>query len=494
MEAQLRQIIGDEFRRRHGIGVMTGKIKPVHIANALMRVEHNMVGKMGDLEQLMTATAMGKTSEQRMDAVRAMIERNRERWGRLGQDGDLKKSVLVTRVLPLLRTILATDNAAYGASPDFSSFSSPSALTVTRDPSDEHAGELIHWLWGARDPARRLRILDLFARLTDPSRDVGDIDDLSAVLIPLSDSMSPLRNSTPFHPTYDSESQVMGSLRAAAVDLAKYEEALRPNPIASLQRIVLLASMTLFFHSATRGHENGETPNRLLLLDASNQRQSSVAVASEDTVSTLLADGKRYMSLILRDLLHAAYCNWPTDSELTLSTLLREKSNKSTPSDFRQLHEILEELLEAGADVAAELPDRLVSMLDGSNGQGLDGYLRLLGVRCGLLYPQQKNPRKRLLPMDRTLEILVAGTFDVSGQPLEYRDFLDALYERWRIVVGGRLEDAKLLADAGSPVPSADLSANSRRFLVRLESLGLARELADSVAVVGLMENSHVVA
>jgi len=89
--------------------------------------------------------------------------------------------------------------------------------------------------------------------------------------------------------------------------------------------------------------------------------------------------------------------------------------------------------------------------------------------------------------VDRTLEVLVAGTVDMTKR-VEYRDFLDALYQRWGVVVGGRPEDAALLADAGASVPSRELRENSARFLHRLEAQGLALRLADSVAIVGLLE------
>ena len=100
MENQLREVIGDELRRRHGYGLMEGKIKPVHIANALLREEHHVVGRMGDLVQIMTATAKRESTDNRVEAVRRMLERNRERWGRLGEDADLRRSVLMTKVLP----------------------------------------------------------------------------------------------------------------------------------------------------------------------------------------------------------------------------------------------------------------------------------------------------------------------------------------------------------------------------------------------------------
>jgi hypothetical protein len=44
MSKQLRKALTDELQRRHGYKVMETKIKPVHIANALMRSEHRVVG------------------------------------------------------------------------------------------------------------------------------------------------------------------------------------------------------------------------------------------------------------------------------------------------------------------------------------------------------------------------------------------------------------------------------------------------------------------
>jgi hypothetical protein len=153
MEASLREVLGNELRRRHGFGMMEGKIKPVHVANALMRVEHEHVGRMRDIGQLMTATASRESQDERLQAVARMLEVNRERWGRLGDDDDLKRSVLATRVLPLLRTILATDNAAFGKSSEFSSFSSPTALTTTRDASDDRVGNLFTTCGEAATPS-----------------------------------------------------------------------------------------------------------------------------------------------------------------------------------------------------------------------------------------------------------------------------------------------------------------------------------------------------
>lgn len=94
MEAQLREIIGEELRRRHGFGMMEGKIEPVHIANALMREEHGQVGRMNDIKHLMAATAAKEAQEERLGAVARMLERNRERWA-----GSAKRRISAGRSL-----------------------------------------------------------------------------------------------------------------------------------------------------------------------------------------------------------------------------------------------------------------------------------------------------------------------------------------------------------------------------------------------------------
>ncbi|WP_437537389.1 hypothetical protein WME79_18210 [Sorangium sp. So ce726] len=494
MEAELRQVLGGELQRRHGYGVMEGKIKPVHIANALLREEHQCVGKMSDLKHLMAATASRETADDRLEAAKRMLERNRERWGRLGEDTNLRRSALMTRVLPLLRTILATDGAAFGKSPEFSSFSSPTALTITRDPSDEQAGTFVHRLWSR---APRLRVLDLLRTLTSVDDLLTNTDDLTAVLIPLTDGTTPLRQDRGApEPAMVPLTDVEKRLRDAARDLAAYEEKVLPNPMATLQRIVLLASISVFFHAATRAHEIARLPRRVLLLDASNAKSSTIADVSEATVTTLFADARAYMAHTLREMLAATEGSrrgrkrWTADPERAVGEMLKSRTGGKVPTNLKEVVDALEEIEGNDADVGEELPVRLVSLLDGGNGRSLEGFIRLLGLRCGLLYPQQKNPHKRVVPMDRTLEVLVASTFDLSGPPLEFRDFLEELYRRWGIVVGGRLEDARLLTDAGAHASSADLTDNAGRFLTRLQSLGLARKMADSVAVVGLMENT----
>jgi hypothetical protein len=494
MSKQLRKAITEELHRRHGYKVMEAKIKPVHIANALMRTEHQCVGRMTVLEQLFEATLTKNSIDRKLTAVRSMLDAQRDRWGALGQAQDLKSSPLLTKVLPLIRTLLGADGAVFGTSPEFSSFSSPTALTVTGDPSDDGAGAFVHRLWGGRDEASRLPILNLLAELTSPDKDPSQMDDLSALLAPLVDSR---RHKAP--PPFVAEdlanthSKVEQQLRAAANCLCAYEVKLNPSPIASLQRVVLLAALSIFMHGATRAHERAGGPERFLLLDASGDHFSPVAQASTRCVTQLISDACDYMASVINDLLTSQIPDWPASPLAAINSLL-ESSGQAPLEAGNPLARRIKELAddyEDSEDVRREVAEELLRHVEGNQRRGLDGYLRLLGIRAGFLYPTQKNPNKRLNPADRTLEVLVASTIDVNAPPVEYRDFLEHLRERWAIVVGGRAEDASLLAHVGANVPVRALRENSDRFLDRLESLGLARRLADSVAVVGLLEATH---
>lgn len=493
MEAFLHEVIGKELRRRHGIGMMEGKLRPVHVANALMRSEHGTTGRMSDIKMLMTATASRESSETRLTATKTMLDASRDRWGRLGEERDLRRSALVARVLPLLRTILASDGAAFGTSPEHSSFSSPTALTVTGDPSDDHAGDFVYRLWSGSGDTERLALLDLVKEASAGDRDLSGVDDLTAVLAPLSDELKPWRRREWVYAdlTPERPSQVAAALRAAAADLGTYERQARPNSIATLQRIVTLASMSIFFHAASRASEWTGSPRRLLLLDASGSKALPVAAASETLVTRLMDDSRAYMAAVLADLLAGVQPGWAEDPATAIAELANTHGGKKNTYNAKLLAEVMDEITDVGGSMGIDLPKELVERVDGSGGRSLDGFLRLFGVRCGLLYPQQSNPNKRLVPADRTLEVLTVSTFDATGRQLEYRDFLDALSERWGIIAGGRPEDGALLAAAGVEVDSASLALNSERFLSRMESLGLARRLADSVAVVGVMEGGQ---
>lgn len=493
MNKEIRKAISDEIFRRHGYRFMEAKIKPVHIANALMRTEHECVGRMSVLKQLFQATLNQSAIDDRLEAARSLVSNHRDRWGRLGETEDLRSSALMTKVLPLIRTLLGADGAVFGVSPEFSSFSSPTALTVTGDASDDGAGAFVHRLWGAKSQSDRLDILDLLNSLTAPNKDPSELDDLSALFSPL---VEEIRGKSP--PTVVAEdlstsySPVEALLRESAKCLAAYERKLKPNPIATLQRVVLLASLSVFVHASTRPRERSGKPEHILLIDASGDAYSNVANASTRCVARTISEARGYMAEVLRDVMRAVSPIWYENPLGSINAFLESTGNAPIEPNHTTIKRLAEIRIDAPPEeIELESSEEIIRALEGSSGRGLDGYLRLLGIRSGFLYPQQKNPKKRLVPSDKTLEVIVASVIDVSSPPIEYRDFLQLLRQRWGIIVGGRIDDSELIGEIGSHVPARELTENSERFLSRLESIGLARRLADSVAVVGLLEDSY---
>jgi len=326
-------------------------------------------------------------------------------------------------------------------------------------------------------PEQRSPLLELFRNLTTPNSNPSEMDDLSALFLPLVDAPRP-RNRKPVvaQDLSSKFSDVETKLRDSADRLFRYETELSPNPIASVQRIVLLAALSVFMHGSTRWFERKGGTRRYLVLDASTDPFSFIAQASTKSVAAIMQDAGYYMGSVLDDLLCAENENWAQSPLAGISRLNKSLGGEAIDGRTRLARRINEFHAE-GQDlneVKASVLDELLREIENTDRRGLDGYLRLLGIRSGFLYPQQKNPNKRVNPSDRTLEVLVATTIDAAGQPMEYRDFLAEFRERWHIVVGGASGDAALLAESGASVPVRHLRENSERFLDRLEALGLA--------------------
>jgi hypothetical protein len=275
----------------------------------------------------------------------------------------------------------------------------------------------------------------------------------------------------------------------------------RPNPFATLERIICLGSLTIFFYMATRGRTWAGLPARPLLLQATGKLESPIARASEQSVQELVVgDSKRYLMALLKALLEPLGSQpdeWMSlwkSGDLRLRLVDRYKLNPK-PKDAQKESNELDDLdwLVRQADDETEPDDLLSEIIDKiKEKDSLEDYLRLLGLRSGLLYPQQRNDKKRVCPEDRVIEVLVAGTTDVINEMVEYQDFLERLWRRFGIVTGGLLEDEYRLTDAGvQRVSSKYLRENSEAFLKRLEEQGLAKRMADSKALVGLMETSR---
>lgn len=509
----LSRVIVQELIRRHGCGVMSGKIKPVHIANGLFRETLGTVGQTTNLSYVFTYTSSRSTEEQRQEAMNKLLDRSKEKWGRLAEDAMSREGALGKQVLPMLRAILGTDGAAFGSAKSIglSSLTTPTGNLVTSDASDEHAGAFLAALWSisTEESMAKSSLLSLLRSIIDPERDLSTADDLTVLLAPLAEGVRERRPDEAIAKCQDLQKfqeglteydPVLWELRQAADMLSVYEQTVRPNAIATLERIICLGSLTVFFYMATRGRIWARLPARPLLLQATGKPNSPIAKASEESVLQLtIRDPKQYLTSLLQSILENlgaepdSWLNlWDSGKiweELSSQTGVKRESKFD--AEIRDLTKIVaqrEPDIES-EEIFREIIDKLLEKDTGS----LVDYLRGLGLKSGLLYPQQKNPKKRVCPEDRVVEVLVAGTVNVVDEFVEYQEFLERLWKRFGIITGGHPEDEFLLSQAGiSRVSSKYLRQNADAFLKRLEDQGFAKRMADGKALVGLVETGYI--
>ena len=506
----LSRVISQELIRRHGCGAMSGKIKPVHIANGLFRETLGAVGRTTNLKNVLIYTAARSTEEERQQAMNKLLDRSKENWGRLAEDATTRDGALGKQVLPMLRSLLGTDGAVFGKSIDQSSLTASTGNLVTGDPSDEHAGAFLKALWSIpTDPSTPdSSLLTLLQSIIDPERDLTTADDLTVLLSPLAEgvrerkpdeAIANCQDLQKFQETGAAYDPVLWELRLAADMLAVYEQAVRPNAMATLERIVSLGSLTIFLYLSTRGRIWAGLPARPLFLQATGKPNSPIAKASEECVQQLtIRDPKRYLTLLLQsvlDNLSTEPDGWLElwDSERIWEELSSQTGVKREPKFDAEIRELTKIVVQREPDVEPEevLGEIMDKLLEKDNGS-LVNYLRGLGWKSGLLYPQ-KNPKKRVCPEDRVIEVLVAGTVNVVDEFVEYQEFLERLWKRFGIVTGGHPEDEFLLSQSGiSRVSSKYLRQNAEAFLKRLEDQGFAKRMADGKALVGLIETGYV--
>jgi hypothetical protein len=115
-------------------------------------------------------------------------------------------------------------------------------------------------------------------------------------------------------------------------------------------------------------------------------------------------------------------------------------------------------------------------------------FYRTLGARLGLVQPRGNRAVHKFYTLDGVLLEAVLASVLARGE-LTYPRLLDAIYEAYGFIVGGRRDDPGLLERNGVSVGTVhDLRRNSVAFKQRLISLGWAQQYADGVMVARMPE------
>jgi hypothetical protein len=121
---------------------------------------------------------------------------------------------------------------------------------------------------------------------------------------------------------------------------------------------------------------------------------------------------------------------------------------------------------------------------------GPKNFLQALGRKSGLLFPhfQGRSKEKRVRPSVPVMDMLVRACVS-AGQMVPLDEFLQKLWERFGLVVGGRRsdewDDGEFLTAAGVPLDASALVENTEELVAQLVRMGLARRYPDNVTFIG---------
>lgn len=165
-----------------------------------------------------------------------------------------------------------------------------------------------------------------------------------------------------------------------------------------------------------------------------------------------------------------------------------EKTLNERVAHYTRARQILGEQAEPARVLAQALVDSYCREFSSSGGP--KPFLQSLGCRVGLLYPhfQGGAKRKRYRPSVPVLDMLARACVS-AGETVTLSDFLERLWRRFGLIVGGRQDpewdDAAFLSKCGLRVDTPELVENGERLVEELIAMGLARRFADGVTFVG---------
>lgn len=473
----------------------SGSIKPVHVANGLFRA---LTGKYYDITRVIEVIAWEKQGQPIEDrTVDSLINRYGEIFSAFRGHPDRLSS---TR--QFLRGILAADGAVF-PSADQSCLTLASLLMVSPSNNDRGVGEFAAQLLG--DAFQPGTLAYAVREVLDPERVEDPLTTAAWPLLPEPTSGRAVRIQEPACALSQPHAlEIVAALRQAARDLATHEVA-QGNRLRTLERAVQLAVAGTLAHAQAISSFGDLTARVPALLAAESPKGSEIAAASELSLDLIYRKFEEWLAVRLA---HRIQNGKPlatggdplpsNPSEKEAAEFLKQIRAAERPHPVPDAATVQARLnafteavhLERG-DIPAALGRALVaSYLTEYVSGGPQPFLQGLGRRTGILYPyfQGRSKEKRLRPNVRVLDALVRACVP-AGELVPLQEFLEVMWVRFGIIVGGRVSveptDLDLLSVNGLHVDPSALSANVERFVDQLTEIGLARRHADNVTFVG---------
>ncbi len=474
----------------------SGGVKPVHIANGLVRA---ITERSFDITPLIEVIAWRKGGSPIEDRrLEALLERD---WG------DALKpfkddTVGFERARRYLHGLLAADGAVF-PSAEHSSVSLTCAQMASRDNNDRGLGEFGLTLIGDRTTPLA-KILGQRLSVEKPT------DPLTIAAWPLlvGEGRKAKVNERSSNAMKRRHSQsILGEFKAAALSLAGHEEA-QGNRLRSLERAVHFVCVATHAHAQAVAAD-GKLDERVpALLVAETAKGSDLARASERSLRLVQDRFAHWLAERLADRLAAGkpctedeVLDVPSSADgREFRRLLRTIGVAKKPHD-QPADEVLDERMSAFSEAkhrfgkgepAKCLGSTLVqSYLSEYESGGPREALTRLCTRAGLLYPhyQGRSAEKRFQPSAPVLDMLVRCCV-AADEAVPLNEFLARLWRRFGLMAGDRRDDSwndgTYLHDHGLSVDPGRLRDNTDALVAQLVTMGLARRFPDNVTFVGV--------
>lgn len=495
------QILNRVYDERVGWRPASGGIKPVHIANGLVRGLHGRVYTTTKLHELIVWWRKKHTLRDEERSYEALVE--------LPADSPFEcfrgRPQEFERFRRFANGLLAADNAVF-PSGDQSSFTLTCDRMATLDSNDrkvvEFAATLLRGV-GSSSGA-------LGEMLRDATRCERPSDPLTALAWPLLDEgvgspISAQRRSRKKHPLERRRiSQFVSGLTSAAEDLASHERE-QGNGMRTLERAVLFVSASLLAHAQALAANGALAARPPVLLTLTGRKRSELAVASERSIELLFRGFERWLAeqlgeyIAKEEPLADGAQALPADSldgRTIRPALERIEGKTKKPPDTDTLRERMYAFREAKQRLGSEDPSRVLahalaaSYFREYDSGGPRRFLTRIGRWSGLLYPHfaGRTRAKRARPSVPMLDTLVRACVP-ANEAVTLEEFLERLWTRFGLIVGGRRDedwdDAEYLARHNVSIDTPPLVENTQRLVDELVTMGLARRYPDNVTFVG---------
>lgn len=500
----------------------TGAIKPVHIANGLFR--ELLGGQYYSISELLAFVVPYASKKTRLpDPKRTYCYLvNEISDPRYAAFKDERYKERFERLRDFTRGLVGTDNAVFPQE-HLTSFTLTCPQMISTDTFDREVGRFMSYILRGKEGDGLLgtHVLELLKE--DPSD-------------PITFLVSPLLNRDPKYTSTKSEKcspftnknlgLFFANIEKAGNNLCAHEKQ-QGNRLATLQRVVHFACVSLLSYTQALS-KNGKLENRIpLLLAMDAPKGSSLAIASEQSLSAFYdsfelwlaeqlakrilegeplilkeeGDGKKNKSVVklpeksgdkvrvaVRDFFSSVIATQKGESPDR--DLVNNRMSYFEQSLNRHLQQGEIDTL-SDEQWALVIADTIVQCyLQEYDSGGPREFLQGLGRKTGIIYPhfQGRSKEKRIRPSVPILEMLVKSCCPFDN-PISLPDFLDRLWETYGIIVGGRTVngsgDHELLARCGVDVSRNDLELNTNTFIDHLVQIGLARRYPDNISYVG---------